>query len=151
SGVFPLEGVQFALRALAAVCMLTVGLHLAGLPSFVKMLESVGVPVWERVAPVARRLLPIRSPIAAFGVGALWGLMPCGLLYGARALAISAGSASGAALAMGAFGLGTLPVMLTAGALAGAVARVATRLWVRRGAAVVVLAFGLWTSAGVAR
>jgi sulfite exporter TauE/SafE len=150
AGVFPLDGFRIALRGLAAVCMLAVGLHLAGLPSMVKTLESVGAPLWRKLAPVTQRLLPIRTPLHALGVGALWGLMPCGLLYGALALAASAESPAVGAMTMLAFGLGTLPVMLTVSALAQGVARWTAQVWVRRIAGAIVLAFGLWTSAGVA-
>lgn len=150
TGVFPLEPMRFALRALAAVCMLAVGLHLAGLPSAVKALESLGAPLWKRLAPLTKRFLPLRTPGHAFVLGSLWGLMPCGLLYGALALAASAESPTLGAATMAAFGLATLPVMLTMGALAQGVSRGLARPWVRRAAGAVVLAFGLWSSAGIA-
>jgi sulfite exporter TauE/SafE len=150
TGVFPLEPVRFGLRALAALCMLAVGLHLAGLPSVVKGLESVGAPLWRRLTPLTKRVLPLRSPWQAVVLGGLWGMMPCGLLYGALALAASAESPSEAAMTMGAFGLATLPVMLTMSAVAQSVAQWLARAWVRRLAGVLVLAFGLWSTAGVA-
>jgi sulfite exporter TauE/SafE len=150
TGVFPLDGVRFALRGLAALCMLAVGLHLAGLPSAIKRLELVGAPVWRRIAPFTQRFLPLRSPWQAFAFGGLWGLMPCGLLYGALALATSAESTAIGAATMAAFGLGTLPVMLAMSAVAQSVVRFLARKWVRRVAGAVVLAFGLWSTAGVA-
>ncbi len=146
----PLDGVRFFLRALAALCMLAVGLHLIGLPSLVKGLERVGVPLWRRVAPLAKKLLPLRSPWHALGAGLLWGLMPCGLLYGALALAASADSPEQGALTMAAFGAGTLPLMLTIGALASVVARGLSRPWVRKLGGAVVLGFGIWSVIGVA-
>lgn len=150
TGVFPLEPMRFLLRAIAALCMLAVGLHLAGLPSVVKGLESIGAPLWRRLSPLTRRFLPLRSPWQAVMLGGVWGLMPCGLLYGALALATSAESPAEAALTMGAFGLATLPVMLTMSAVAQGVARWLARVWVRRLAGAIVLAFGLWSTAGVA-
>lgn len=144
----PMDAVRFGLRALAAICMLTVGLHLLGLPSFVKALESVGAPLWRRVAPLARRLLPLRSPWHALAAGGLWAWMPCGLLYGALALAASAGSPLASAATMAAFGLGTLPVMLTVGMLAGRIAGALSRPPIRRATGAVMLAFGLWSTAG---
>lgn len=146
----PLDVVRFGLRALAAICLLTVGLHLAGLPSFVRGLESIGAPLWRRIAPLAKRLLPLRSPWHALAAGGLWAFMPCGLLYGAVAIAASADSALQGAATMAAFGLGTLPLMLGVGVVAAHVARAMTRAWVRRVAGVVVLAFGLWSTAGLA-
>ena len=150
TGVFPLDGVRFALRALAALCMLAVGLHLAGLPSFVKRLESLGAPLWRRLSPLAKRFIPLRTPWHAFGLGAVWGLMPCGLLYGALALAASSSSASLGATTMLAFGAATLPVMLTMSTVAQTVSRLMSRVWLRRAAGALILAFGLWSTAGVA-
>lgn len=146
----PMDVVRFGFRAVAALCMLTVGLHLMGLPSFVKALEQIGAPVWRRVAPLARRLLPLRTPWHALLAGGLWGLMPCGLLYGALALAASAESPSLGALTMAAFAIGTLPVMLAVGLLARGVVVAFARTWVRRSAGVLMLAFGLWSTAGLA-
>ena len=150
TGVFPLDAVRFGLRAIAALCMVAVGLHLAGLPSVVNGLEAIGAPLWKRLSPLTKRLLPLRTPWHALVLGGLWGLMPCGLLYGALALAASAESPALGAETMAAFGLGTLPVMLTMSAVAQGVARLLARAWVRRTAGAVVLAFGLWSTAGVA-
>ena len=48
-------------------------------------------------------------------LGMVWGLVPCGMVYGVLALALLAGDAlNGAALAL-AFGLGTLPNLLGIG------------------------------------
>jgi sulfite exporter TauE/SafE len=150
TGVFPLDTVRFGLRAVAALCMLAVGLHLAGLPSGIKALESLGAPLWRRLSPFTKRFVPLRTPWHALVVGALWGLMPCGLLYGALALAASAESPAIGATTMAAFGLATLPVMLTMSAVAQTVSRWLARAWVRRAAGAVVLAYGLWSTAGVA-
>ncbi len=149
-GVFPLEPMRFALRAMAAVCMLAVGLHLAGLPSIVTALESIGAPLWKRVAPLTKRFVPLRTPWHALVLGGLWGLMPCGLLYGALALAASAESPSLGAAMMAAFGAATLPVLLTMSVVAQGVSRWLARAWVRRAAGAIVLAFGVWSSLGVA-
>jgi sulfite exporter TauE/SafE len=150
TGVFPLDGLRFALRALAALCMLAVGLHLAGLPSIVKRLESLGAPMWRKISPLAKRFMPLRTPWQALALGAVWGLMPCGLLYGALALAASAESPALGGLTMAAFGVATLPVMLTMSALAQSVARWLAQRAVKRAAGLVFLAFGLWNTAGVA-
>jgi len=142
---------RFALRAFAALCLLTVGLHLAGLPSFVRGLEGIGAPLWRRLAPIARRLVPLRSPAHAVGAGLLWAFMPCGLLYGAVALAASSGSATHGATTMLAFGVGTVPVMAAFGAMARRVAGEATRMRARRIAGALFVVLGLWSTAGLAR
>ena len=150
TGLFPLEPMRFALRAVAAICMLAIGLHLAGLPSVVTALESLGAPLWEKLAPLTKRVVPLRTPWHALVLGGLWGLMPCGLLYGALALAASAESPVVGAATMGAFGVATLPVMLTMGAVAQGLSRWLARPWVRRAAGGLVFGFGVWSSAGLA-
>jgi hypothetical protein len=50
-----------------------------------------------------------------FAAGLLWGWLPCGLVYAALLAAAMAGDPARGALAMLAFGLGTLPWLLAAG------------------------------------
>ena len=145
-----IDGLRFGFRALAATTMLMVGLHLAGLPSFLRALESAGAPIWRRIAPVVQRFLPLRNAGQAVAAGALWSLMPCGLLYAALATSASAYSAWDGATTMAAFAAGTLPAMLGVGALASRLAAIANGGWLRRAAGVIVFAFGAWSMAGVA-
>jgi sulfite exporter TauE/SafE len=53
-------------------------------------------------------------------------------------------------MTMAAFGVATLPVMLTMSAVAQSVARWLARAWVKRAVGVAFLAFGCWSTAGVA-
>jgi sulfite exporter TauE/SafE len=74
--------------------------------------------------------------------GALTGLMPCGPLQGAQLAAAATGSAAGGAVAMLGFGLGTMPLMLSYGAIAGMLsAKFKARMMVF--AAVIVMVLGL--------
>jgi sulfite exporter TauE/SafE len=75
--------------------------------------------------------------------GALWGWLPCGMVYSVLVTAMLAGSAFGGALVMLAFGLGTLPMLLGLGLLG---ARLRDRLrmrGVRMACGALVLGFGL--------
>lgn len=54
-----------------------------------------------------------RPRLAAAGVGAVNGLLPCGLVYAAALAAAATGSVVSAVVLMMAFGVGTLPAMLT--------------------------------------
>jgi sulfite exporter TauE/SafE len=86
-------------------------------------------------------------------LGFLWAWIPCGLVYSVLITAVSTGSPIDGALLMLAFGAGTLPNLLGIGLLAGAAARLAERPWLRQGAGLLVIAFGvhaLWQlAAGV--
>ncbi|WP_354684827.1 sulfite exporter TauE/SafE family protein [Cupriavidus necator] len=83
-----------------------------------------------------------------YGVGLAWGLVPCGMVYGALTLALLAGNAGSGALVMGVFGLGTLPNLLVLSGLSGYLRTVSRRPGVRLGAGVAVMAFG---GLGIAR
>jgi sulfite exporter TauE/SafE len=119
-GMLPAQTMLFVL---ANGALILAGLYLAGAGRLLGRLEGLAAPLWRRVQPAAAALMRARSPFAAFGAGMLWGLLPCALVYGALAAATLAGGAAGGALAMLAFGAGTLPWLLAAGALAGHVQR----------------------------
>jgi uncharacterized protein len=120
-----------ALRPIAAIALVLLGLHLAGVSNLFTKIEKVGLPVWRRVAPLTKR------PLHTVVLGALWGFVPCGLVYAALAVAATSGSALSGALVLSAFGVGTLPVM----AAVATVARRAVRF--RRLAGMLVLALGV--------
>jgi sulfite exporter TauE/SafE len=140
----PVQTAQRTLYLVAAVFMILLGLYLGGWWRGLARLERLGAGLWRRIEPLGRRLLPIRSPLAAVGLGFVWAWIPCGLVYSVLIWSVSAGSALDGALLMLAFGLGTLPNLLGMGMLAGAAARLADQVWVRRGAGLLVLGFGVY-------
>jgi hypothetical protein len=73
------EQVRIALRWLTAVLFALVGLSLLMRGRGFDL--SIGRRLWTLIAPLARRLLPVRSVPQALALGALWGWMPCGLVY----------------------------------------------------------------------
>jgi hypothetical protein len=78
-----------------------------------------------------------------FALGVVTGLLPCGLLWSALAVAVAGGSPVVGAVAMAAFWVGTVPLL--AGAAAGLRRLAAASPWARRGLALGVLAAGLWS------
>lgn len=64
-------------------------------------------------------LLKSKSTFAPIVVGMLNGLLPCGLVYAALFAALSMGSIINSAMYMVAFGLGTIPIMLSLGVFSG--------------------------------
>lgn len=143
----PLQFAQRALFGLAALFMIALGLYLGGWWRGLALLERAGAPLWRRLEPLGRRMLPVRSPWQALGIGLVWAWIPCGLVYSVLVWSVSAGSAGQGAALMLAFGLGTLPNLLGISLLAGAAARFGEQVWLRRGAGLLVLGFGgyaLW-------
>ena len=135
AGVLP---AQQTLQIAASVMLVLVGLYLAGAGRVLARFEALGLPLWRRLQPYAARLLPARTVPRAYAAGLAWGWLPCAMVYAALAAATFAGDAARGALAMAAFGLGTLPFLLAAGWLAARL-----RAW-RVAVGAVVLGFGTY-------
>ena len=97
-----------------------------------------------RLAPVVGRLVRSERPTALVALGAVNGLLPCGLVYGMLAVAASSGSPTRGALTMAVFGMATVPALALSGAL-GARLRPTRRVWMQRTAGALVVAMGLLT------
>lgn len=135
---------QNGLFVAANVLLLLLGLYLAGLSAAVTKIERIGKPVWRRLNPLLNRLLPIQSVPACFGVGVLWGWLPCGLVYSASLYALGSGSADKGGLYMLAFALGTLPNLLAMGFFASRLKNILQNRQVRLAAGLFVCAWALW-------
>ncbi|MEO8202526.1 MAG: sulfite exporter TauE/SafE family protein [Betaproteobacteria bacterium] len=135
--------IQVALYIAANLMLVLAGLYLAGLSPVLATLERMGGPLWRHIQPAAARWLPADTPARAFIAGSLWGWLPCGLVYGMLVTALASGSATRGALAMFAFGMGTVLNLMLAGLAFSHVHRFATRRAVRLVAGAVVLGFGL--------
>ena len=136
--------VQTALYVVAQVVLILMGLYLAGLNRAVLWLERAGGVLWHRLQPRLGRLLPIRDLPGALAAGALWGWLPCGLVYSVLVTALASGSAASGALLMFAFGLGTLPNLLAMGWAAERLRALAGRPAVKLAAGLTVAGFGVW-------
>jgi sulfite exporter TauE/SafE len=135
--------VQLGLYVLANVMLLILGLYLAGLSPLAARFEAAGGFLWRHVQPWTRHFLPADTMPRALAVGALWGWIPCGLVYGVLATALLSGSAGNGALVMLAFGLGTLPNLLLAGLLLRRAARVFQGRVFRTVCGALVFGFGM--------
>jgi sulfite exporter TauE/SafE len=112
-------------------------------------MDRLGSPLWRRLEPLGRRLLPVQRLPQAVLFGIVWGWLPCGLVYYVLLLTLSTGSAATGALCMLSFGIGTLPAMLGVGLAAGWFSRLAANPTLRQvaGLALVVTGcVGVWLS-----
>jgi hypothetical protein len=126
---------------LAAAGRLLFGWHL------LDPIEAAGSRLWRRIAPWAARQGRSGGLSGAIGLGLAWGWLPCGMTYSMLMLAGMTANATSGAAVMAAFGVGTLPSMVTATVaferITGALAKRAT---FRNLAGALLLAFGLWTA-----
>ena len=136
------------MRVLAALLLISMGLYLAGWWSGLTRIESLGRGLWRHIQPMANRLLPVSSLPRALLLGALWGWLPCGLVYSTLLWAASQGNATHSALLMLAFGLGTWPVLLATGLAAERTSALLRKRGVRVTGGLLVILFGLWTLPG---
>jgi hypothetical protein len=133
------------MRLIAALVVIGIGLYIGGwFPRFA-WVERVGVPLWRRLEPLGRALLPLRSLPRALLYGAVWGWLPCGLVYTMLIGAPAQGGALGGALYMALFGLGTFPVLLLGGFAAGRLYGLGRDRRVQAAAGAVVIVLGLST------
>jgi sulfite exporter TauE/SafE len=131
-------------RMIAGLFMIALGLYIAGWWRALGQLEKMGFGVWRLIEPLGRRFLPARSPLQVFGLGLIWGWLPCGLVYSALALAlVSVSPRDGAAIMFG-FGLGTLPMLLAMGGLAGHLRKIVQSAVIRRITGAAIILFGLY-------
>ena len=136
------------LRIVAGLLLISMGLYLGGWWSGLTRIEALGRGLWRHIQPVASRLLPVSSLPRALLLGALWGWLPCGLVYSTLLWAASQGDALDSGLLMLAFGLGTWPVLLATGMAAERLTDLLRRRGVRMAGGLLVILFGLWTLPG---
>ena len=107
AGPLPVDMLEVMSWASAAV-LVTIGLSIAGL-------APVSGLAARLAAPLTRRLHHLHR-FGPAGLGMVWGLMPCSMVYLMTLYAgMSGGALSGAAL-MAAFGIATLPALTAAAA-----------------------------------
>lgn len=135
----------YVLRTAAGLLMIALGLSVGQWWQGVRHLERLGAPLWSRVAPLTRRLMPVTTARRALLLGFLWGWLPCGLVYSTLGWAALQGTSVGGALVMAAFGLGTFPAMFATGMAARRVEKWRHLPWFRQLAGGLIVVFGLWT------
>ena len=79
----------------------------------------------------------------ALAYGAIWGWLPCGLVYFVLVWALTAGNAVQGALMMLAFGLGTLPTLLATGFMTSWLTRFARSSTARQVVGLVIIALAV--------
>jgi sulfite exporter TauE/SafE len=103
---------QQVMLAAMSVSLIVLAAYVAGVAPLVRGIEAAGAVAWRRIGPVSRRFLPATTPARAFGLGLVFGWLPCGMVYVALIAALATAHPLHGALVMAAFGLGTLPNLL---------------------------------------
>ena len=140
-GLF-LAGVQSWFSVLIGGLLILVALLSLNVESYIKRFPAVQV-LQNWVSRSMAKLLSREGLSTHFLIGALNGLLPCGLVFVAIAGAVLSDSWIQSALYMGGFGAGTLPLMLGT-ALAGQFISLNWRQRLRRLSPILLGLFGLY-------
>ncbi|MFB1489425.1 MULTISPECIES: sulfite exporter TauE/SafE family protein [unclassified Thiocapsa] len=132
-------------RWLAAAIMIGIGLYIGGwFPRFARI-ERLGLPLWRRLEPLGRRLLPVTTLPRSVLFGIVWGWLPCGLVYSMLLSTPAQGGVLAGALYMALFGAGTLPILVLGGLFAGQLFRLGQDRRFQAMAGIGVILLGLLT------
>lgn len=134
---------QWAAYWMANLMLVAMGLYLMDTWRGLARVEALGGILWRRVQPLVKPLVPMDTPLKALALGGLWGWVPCGMVYSMLLTAMLSGSALDGALVMGAFGLGTMPMLLAMGMAGAKLRQYLQKRSVRVACGLLVLGFGL--------
>lgn len=101
------------------------------------------LPFWPAVSNKLKSIQNATNPAAVFTKGMLWGLIPCGLLYGMLVIAATTADVLRGASFMFFFGLGTLiPLLVSQNIIKKLISQ--NNQWLRNLSGVFVIILGLW-------
>lgn len=143
AGLMPEDAARPLAMSISAAFAILLALYLVGYGSLLVHLERLGGKLWRHLKPFGQRLIPARSAKQCFGLGLVWGWLPCGLVYTALAWALVSGSAGRGALLMAGFGLGTLPALVGMGMAGSWILAWRERPLVRYTAGLVLIGFAV--------
>ncbi len=134
---------RVSLFVFGQILVIATGLYIAGFTKLLAPFERLGGYFWRFLQRRFAPRLHAHGSGNLLALGALWGWIPCGLVYGTLATAMATGRFDFGALIMLGFGLGTMPMMFAAGASAGRLRQLATMPNVRLVAGAIVVLLGL--------
>lgn len=132
-------------RLASGALIILIGLQVAFNWHFLSSIERAGGVVWKRLAPLAAGMIPATSNAKALSLGLIWGWLPCGLVYSVLLVAATTDTPLHGGLVMIAFGLGTMPAMVSSGLSAARLAAFMSRN--RLGAGLLIVLLGIATLA----
>ena len=133
------------LRLFSAVFVILLGLYIGQWLMWLNRIEALGKVLWQRISPLASKVIPVDSSTKAFSLGALWGWLPCGLVYSTLTWALASGSIIDGASIMFCFGLGTLPALLTLSLSFNSIKNLLVKPTFRKVMAITLIFYGIYS------
>ena len=140
----PLAEIGFWIRSILGLILIFLGtriiLNKSSLHSFVE-----NNYLWQKAKKQLHLINNNNTIFANFSKGILWGLVPCGLLYGVLIAAATTHNILYGGLFMFAFGLGTLPSMFVAAGIMKTWQQHMQSKSLRYSVGIFIVTIGLWT------
>ncbi|UUO25087.1 sulfite exporter TauE/SafE family protein [Colwellia sp. M166] len=133
------------LKTIAGIFLILLGLYLGQWLMWLSHVEHLGKNLWRHISPKTKKFIPIKNINSAFALGALWGWLPCGLVYSTLTWALASADAINGALIMFFFGLGTLPALLSVSLGTISIKSLLSNALFRKLAAISVIFYGFYT------
>jgi sulfite exporter TauE/SafE len=137
----PLAG----LRIIAGIFLVLLGLYLGQWLMILSRVESIGKKLWQYISPLSKKVIPVNSPLKALSLGAIWGWLPCGLVYSTLTWSLASGDPQTGAWIMASFGLGTLPALLTMSFGLLSIKNFLKNNTVRKSIAIIIIFYGFYS------
>jgi len=137
----PLAG----LRIIAGIFLVLLGLYLGQWLMILSRVESIGKKLWQYISPLSKKVIPVNSPLKALSLGAIWGWLPCGLVYSTLTWSLASGDPQTGAFIMASFGLGTLPALLTMSFGLLSIKNFLKNNTVRKSIAIIIIFYGFYS------
>ena len=136
----PLPGIF--LRGISALLMIAIGFYIAGWWKGISRLESLVNKLWQ---PALKKINGLRLDRVSrkLMAGAIWGFLPCGIVYSMLGLSLSSGGPLHGMAMMASFGLGTIPFVMGTGGMIGVIGKVLANPVLRNAAGTAVIILGL--------
>ncbi|MBL4899218.1 MAG: sulfite exporter TauE/SafE family protein [Colwellia sp.] len=134
-----------SLRMISAVFVILLGLYLGQWLMWLNRIEAIGKKLWQHISPLASRAIPVNTPLKAISLGAIWGWLPCGLVYSTLTWALASSNIIDGASIMFFFGLGTLPALLTLSIGFVSIKNILINPVLRKMMASILISFGIYS------
>lgn len=134
-----------SLRIISALFVILLGLYLGQWLMWLNRVEALGKRLWKHISPLASHVIPVNTPLKALGLGAIWGWLPCGLVYSTLTWALASRSIIDGASIMFFFGLGTLPALVTLSVGFDSIKNTLVNPTLRKVMALSLISFGIYS------
>ena len=139
-----LNRIADVMRLISGALLMLIGVRILFRVNALAPLEKLGARVWRYVQPLAGSAARGNTLARPLLLGLMWGWLPCGLVYSMLMVSATSGNAAGGAAVMVAFGIGTLPAMLTSTFAAARIQHWFARPGTKLASGIALVAFGAW-------